>query len=481
MPSSTPLSETAERRVAPHELFFSSTDQRGIIRSVNSVFMRVSRYTAPELIGVPHNLERHPDMPAGIFRLMWDRLLAGRPAAAYVTNRAKDGVAYRVFATVTPMGSEFLSVRMAPVGPLAEPAERVYAQVLTVERELSRSLPAARVAAVGAEEIQRHLAGLGFAGYDEFMVAALPGEVSGRGPLLTTALARPHATGRLAQILDGAALLYAQLDDMVEQLDTYQQLATRLGPATDAVVGHALSLQHAVDAARSASADVADRSSALLNVAKVMGQPMAKAVEALEQLAADLRAMRSEVADLGLRIGLARLHTEMVGAFAAEVIDGHAPESSLAEVTRLCDAVDTGVQAMARAVQEVNASLTGLADRIAESGRLMQDFRTFLGQWRILVLRRRQPVAVAQNLGPIDSQLDSMTDHLAHLDSLADQCRGAVATFDRASVEAPLEQIRAGAGYSPGVSGPALTRDAALDIALARARARTLAPVPIWR
>src|SRR5450755_433723 len=103
-----------ERVIGPDELFFSTTDGRGIIRAGNSVFVRVSRYSLGELTGSPHSLVRHPDMPAGAYRLMWDRLLAGRPMGAYVKNLAKDGSHYWVFATVTPLGDGFLSVRMAP-------------------------------------------------------------------------------------------------------------------------------------------------------------------------------------------------------------------------------------------------------------------------------------------------------------------------------------------------------------------------------
>src|SRR5664279_2239091 len=83
-----------EGLIGQDELFFSTTDRRGVIRAGNSVFVRVSHYSLEELIGSPHSLVRHPDMPAGAYRLMWDRLLAGRPMGAYVKNLAKDGSHY---------------------------------------------------------------------------------------------------------------------------------------------------------------------------------------------------------------------------------------------------------------------------------------------------------------------------------------------------------------------------------------------------
>ncbi len=440
----------AERQIGPQELFFSTTDRRGIIKAGNSVFMRISRYAADELIGAPHSIVRHPQMPAGAFRLMWDRLLAGKPMAAYVTNLAKDGASYRVFATVTPLGEDFLSVRMSPAGPLAAAAGQLYTTALAYENDLIRRerRPGPEVAAAGAREIERLLSQLGFADYDEFMLTALPGEVAARGPLLTTTFARPQATGPLAEILDAAARLNLELEHMVERLGLYRSLSSALGPATEAVLHHAHGLYHSVDVARTASQGVAEQSPVLLNVARVMGHPMSSAVEALRQLAPELGALRREVAELGFRIALARLHIEMVGAFAAEVVDRAAPASALAEVPRLCDALDGGVVAMSHAVEDVNHSLTSMATRIREASNLMQEFRRFLGQWRILVLRQRLGQALAEHMAPIDIQLDSTADQLAYLESLAAQCESSIAPFDRSSLEPHLHRVRTAVGLS---------------------------------
>jgi len=446
-----PLPNGTERRVGLHELFFSTTDRRGVITAGNSVFLSASHYTAQELIGAPHNIVRHPDMPAGAYRLMWDRLLAGRPMGAYVTNLAKDGSSYRVFATVTPLGDGFLSVRMAPATQLDAAADTLYAATLEQERALSVRgvLGRAEIAAEGAAHLERGLAGLGFTSYDDFMLAALPAEVAARGPLLTTAYARPHAGGPLADILRSAVAVNDELEHLLARLGLYQELISLLGPATDTVMQQARSLQHAVDAARTASAAVADRTPVLLNVARVMGHPMAAAVEALQQLSPELAALRHEVADLGFRIGLGRLHTEMMGAFAAEVIDGAAPISSLAELPRLCDAVQNGVLAMAEAAEQVNGSLATVSTQVHRAGDLLQEFRHFLGQWRILVLRHRQGGAVTDQLGPIDAQLDSMADQLYYLDALAQRCEASIAPVDRTAMEPHLHRVRSVLGRAP--------------------------------
>ena len=66
------------------EMFFSTTDKKGIIRSGNAVFARVSGYPMAELVGQPHNIIRHPDMPRVVFRLLWDFLGRNLPVVALV-------------------------------------------------------------------------------------------------------------------------------------------------------------------------------------------------------------------------------------------------------------------------------------------------------------------------------------------------------------------------------------------------------------
>ena len=73
------------------ELFFSRTDWRGVILAGNSVFQRVSLYRWDELIRKPHNVIRHPDMPKGVFWLLWDTIKNGEPIGAYVGSFAGGG------------------------------------------------------------------------------------------------------------------------------------------------------------------------------------------------------------------------------------------------------------------------------------------------------------------------------------------------------------------------------------------------------
>ena len=74
----------------------SETDVKGTITNVNDVFCAVSHYSASELIGQPHNLIRHPDMPKLIFKLLWDNLKVGNNFVGVIKNLAKTGEYYWV-------------------------------------------------------------------------------------------------------------------------------------------------------------------------------------------------------------------------------------------------------------------------------------------------------------------------------------------------------------------------------------------------
>ncbi len=80
----------------------SKTNPQGIIEYGNDYFVKVSGYKESELIGRPHNIIRHPDMPRVAFKLMWDRISSGNNFIAVVKNLAKDGSYYWVVTDFEP-------------------------------------------------------------------------------------------------------------------------------------------------------------------------------------------------------------------------------------------------------------------------------------------------------------------------------------------------------------------------------------------
>ena len=84
----------------------SDTDLKGIITYVNDYFAEISRYSPEELIGQPHSIVRHPDMPKILFKILWDRLNNDQNFIAAIKNLAKDGRYYWVFTDFEPIRNE---------------------------------------------------------------------------------------------------------------------------------------------------------------------------------------------------------------------------------------------------------------------------------------------------------------------------------------------------------------------------------------
>ena len=116
------------------ELLVSSTNTKGEITHCNPAFVRVSGFSYDELIGQPHNLIRHPDMPPEAYKDMWRTIGRGEPWTGLVKNRRKNGDHYWVRANVTPImeGGKprgYMSVRSKPGADEVAAADALYAQM----------------------------------------------------------------------------------------------------------------------------------------------------------------------------------------------------------------------------------------------------------------------------------------------------------------------------------------------------------------
>jgi aerotaxis receptor len=116
------------------ETLVSTTDLKGRILYCNPAFISVSGYVKDDLLGQPHNLIRHPDMPEEAFRDMWACIGAGQPWSAPVKNRRQDGRYYWVMANVTPLMRDgrpvgYMSVRTEPTREEVRCAEALYARM----------------------------------------------------------------------------------------------------------------------------------------------------------------------------------------------------------------------------------------------------------------------------------------------------------------------------------------------------------------
>lgn len=100
--SQQPTPTNVERYFDRNELIVSKTDLKGRITYANTTFCNIAGFSERELLGQPHSLIRHPDMPRSVFKLLWDTISAGSEIFAYVKNMSRNGDFYWVFAHVTP-------------------------------------------------------------------------------------------------------------------------------------------------------------------------------------------------------------------------------------------------------------------------------------------------------------------------------------------------------------------------------------------
>lgn len=122
------------------DIIVSKTDLKGKITYANDVFLSIAGYAESEVIGAPHNMIRHPDMPRTVFELLWGELKAGREIFAYVKNMTKAGDHYWVLAHVTPSRGEsggivgYHSNRRVPQRDAVSKVEALYRSMRIAEQ-----------------------------------------------------------------------------------------------------------------------------------------------------------------------------------------------------------------------------------------------------------------------------------------------------------------------------------------------------------
>jgi PAS domain S-box-containing protein len=135
---------TVEHLVQEGGFLVSMTDLQSNITYVNDEFMRISGFRREEMLGQPHNLVRHPDMPSVVFADMWATLKAGKTWQGFVKNRCKNGDFYWVDANVTPVKEQgaitgYVSIRSKPSQSQIREAELLYQRLnqgLTLEQAI---------------------------------------------------------------------------------------------------------------------------------------------------------------------------------------------------------------------------------------------------------------------------------------------------------------------------------------------------------
>ncbi|MBZ0105598.1 MAG: PAS domain-containing protein [Sulfuricella denitrificans] len=130
-----------ERSLHDDDFIVSKTDLKGRILYGNRIFIELSGYSEHELLNSQHNVVRHPDIPRGIFQLMWNMLSKKKEMFAYLKNMSKDGGFYWTFGHVTPSYDDrgnvtgYYSVRRKPKAEAISVITDLYRAMLEQERK----------------------------------------------------------------------------------------------------------------------------------------------------------------------------------------------------------------------------------------------------------------------------------------------------------------------------------------------------------
>lgn len=426
------------------EIFFSTTDARGIITSGNEVFLRISGYTAAELIGRPHNLVRHPDMPRAVFRLLWDFLKTRRPVAALVKNRAKDGRYYWVVALIVPVPDGYLSVRFKPSGEHFALLRGVYARLLAEEQRV-RAAGSGENAAMDAAArlLETELQARGFPDYAAFMQTLLCAELkardtelarTGRRVLRTLPPMRPgtaDATARLVSLYGDGVRAYGHLDDLYRRLDDFVTLQVDLERKSDFVHNLTRELRLASMNVALASSRLGGEGLGLGVISGFMGAASVDVAAAVGTLGRGIHTVSERLRIVIFNLAAARLQIEMVMAFVHELIVSPPDAEQRRQRHRLVHTLHlafTGALGLASTAlhdleanaHRLNATSTDLGRhmlglQVAQLGGVIESAR--------LVEQEKFSTVFCDIRGQIDrthQQLAELDDALVRLDAIAD-------------------------------------------------------------
>ncbi|ARP96564.1 methyl-accepting chemotaxis protein [Bordetella genomosp. 13] len=479
----------------------STTDTKGRILYCNPAFVEVSGFSKEELLGQPHNVIRHPDMPEEAFRDMWATISSGRPWSAAVKNRRKNGDFYWVMANAAPLLEDgetvgYMSVRTEPTREEIEEAEALYATMR--EEHASGRL---RHALSGGQVVKRTLAGrlaritrmgvagrwmallvlllLAFAAIDHYM------------PTETVATASAAWAMRLALLAVAWRMLDSGLKQPLQELvhtanrlaaaDLTQSLertrSDELGDLQTALAQLSVNVRSIVRDARDHSQDIAAGTAEIARGnLDLSGRTEAQASN-VQQTAASMEQITGTVglaAESAQKAGALSTQTSQVAQRGAEAVEQVSltmqdilkSSRSISEITQLIDSIafQTNILALNAAVEAARAGEQGrgfavvaaevraLAQRSAHAAK---EIRQLIDDSAIQVAQGSERTELARKtMGEVLDSVQSVNDLVAEISNATreqlagiSQVNAAVAQLDSITQQnaALVEQVASSA------------------------------------
>lgn len=377
MRKNLPVTNT-EYHLGDDTLIVSKTDLKGKIAYFNKAFVDAAGFEDEELMGQPHNIIRHPDMPPAAFQNLWDTLKLGKPWAGAVKNRRKNGDFYWVLASATPIYEAgqvtgYMSIRSKLPADQRDLAERVYAEInsgggkgyrveagMIRKRKLSDmfsmftgTLKKRMITLAGAQAVSVLV--VAAAGYEASQMTGLMGSLAVGslialalmlGGLLTMATIRAinrplaHANALLTAIGQG------KFDSRVNvERDDEIGIALRNIQALQAKLGFDLESKKDIEA-RAAAQRKAD----------------------MYKLASDFEAAVGEIIET-----VASASTELEASAGTLTHTADETQQLSVAVASASEEASTNVQSVASATEELSSSITEISRQVQESARVARD------------------------------------------------------------------------------------------------------------
>ncbi len=366
------------------ERLISGTDAKGNITYCNSAFIEVSGFTKDELIGKPHNMIRHPDMPAAVFKEMWQTIAAGHVWMGLVKNRRKNGDYYWVSAFVTPVFEAnkvvgYESVRVAPLAEEKVRAEAAYARLRQGKSNLtllSRTMHALQ----------------------SLSPVLVPG-IIGSGLVYAMYGAMPGAIALGAAAVSALWLAYQQktqfLDIISISPESYANAIVAESYFNDTGSKAQVKLALACEIARSRTAltRIADAASVLDAIVQTTQQESASTSAAVEQQSHATQQIASAITQMSAAI------QEVAGNVQTNAASARDALGSVDSGAALANDAKTAIDALSNSVASIAATVRELAESTNEIGQAANLISTIADQTNLLALNAAIEAARAGEQG----------------------------------------------------------------------------------